>query len=464
MTDKQKKIAMVGIMLTLILAILDQNIVSTASLSIAADLDPVHGLTLMPWLITVYALAATAALPLYGKLCDVYGAKRVYLAAVGLFLFGSALCGVAQDLPQLIACRTVQGLGGGGLMAVTLVVAAQLMPAERRGSAGGVGGLMAGLGMVAGPLIGGLFTDHLGWRWIFYVNLPVGLFVLVSGALAIKLEDGGQARRIDYLGAALAAAGASVLLLVVEWGGKTYAWDSATILAMIALDVALVAGFVWRQATAAEPILPPELLRNAVVRVVLPLQVLTGLGMAGSIFYTIVYLQTVMAVHPTDSGLYLIPMAAGMVVSGTVSGMMINRGSRAKPFLLSGFAFIAVSLFLLGLMGTAGSVLTIGFDLLVLGLGFGQVLGIAILMAQNAVPLSALGTATTAVRFAQTLGMALGTAIFGVVLNRVVGADRGVEAFAGGTHAVFWTAAAVMLATLLLGTLLREERQSAPVS
>lgn len=456
MTGNQRKIAMAGVMLTLILAILDQNIVATASLSIARDLDPVNGLTLMPWLITVYTLAATAALPLYGKLCDVHGAKRVYLGAIALFLAGSALCGIAQDMTQLIACRALQGLGGGGLMSVTLVVAAQLMPAERRGSAGGAGGLMAGLGLVAGPLIGGLFADQLSWRWIFLVNLPLGLFVLVSGALVIKLEDGGARRLIDYLGAGLAAAAAVVLLLVVEWGGRTHPWDSATILSMIALDAALIGCFVWRQATAAEPILAPQLLRNPVVRVLLPLQLLTGLGMAGSVLYTIVHLQTVMEVPAASSALYLIPMAAGMAASGTACGLLIDKGARAKPFLLSGFALIALSLFLLGLLGTGGTALTIGFDLFVLGLGFGQVLGIAVLMAQNAVPLSSLGATTTAVRFTQTLGMALGTAIFGVVLNRVAGPSPTPASFASGTQAVFWTAAAVMLVTLVLGTSLRD--------
>lgn len=461
MSDSQKRLAMVGILLTLILAILDQNIVTTASLAIARDLAPVRGLELMPWLITVYALAATAALPLYGKLCDVYGAKRVYLGAVALFLLGSTLCGLAQDMGQLIACRALQGLGGGGLMSVTLVVAAHLMPADRRGNAGGIGGLMAGLGLVAGPLLGGLFTDQLSWRWIFFVNLPIGLFVLVSAFLAITLDDGGLRRRIDYPGAALVAAAAVVLLLVVEWGGRTYAWDSATILGMIALDVALFAALVWRQVRAAEPILPRELFRNPTLRVALPLQLLTGLGMAGSILYTIVYLQTVLGVAPTQSGLYLIPMAAGMVASGTASGLLINKGARSKPFLLAGLGFVAVALMLLAFLGEHAATLTLSFDLFVLGLGFGQVLGIVVLMAQNAVAVPELGAATTAIRFTQTLGMALGTAIFGVVLNRVVGADRAPEAFAAGTQAVFLSAAGVTVLALGLAVLLRETRAPA---
>jgi EmrB/QacA subfamily drug resistance transporter len=476
MTENQKRLAALGCLLTLILAILDQNIVSTAAVAIVDDLDPVNGLARLPWLISVYALGATAALPLYGKLCDVHGAKPVYLGAVSVFLVGSALCGLAGDMTQLIVFRAVQGLGGGGLMGVTMVVFAHLNPAEKRASAGGLGGLMAGLGMVVGPLIGGLLTEHLSWRWIFYVNLPLGLLVLYTGVTALHLADGGLRHRIDYLGAALVAAGAVALLLVTEWGGREHPWGSPVILTLAAAGVALFAAFFWRQATAAEPILPLPLLRDPTLRIALPLQLLSGLGMTGSIVYAVIYLQVARGVPAADSGLYLLPMAVGMSVSGLVSGRLIARGHGLKGFLVSGMALAALAMALLATVGPGTSRLTVGLDLFLLGAGFGLVLGILIMLAQNAVPVSLLGVTTSAVRFAQTLGMAFGTAIFGAVLTRVVSArlpagvrvdlsrigslptgvqERVVDAVVAGIDAVFLTAAAVMLAALVLGWLLR---------
>ena len=475
MTEAQKRIAMVGVLLTLILAVLDQNIVSTASWSIVRELDPVHGLERLPWLITAYSLAATAALPLYGKLCDVHGAKHVYLAAVSLFLAGSALCGVAQDMGQLIAFRALQGLGGGGLMSVTMVVAAHIFPPQKRASAGGAGGLIAGLGLVAGPLLGGVFTDQVTWRWIFYLNLPVGLFVLVSAAAVIRLGDGGLRHRIDYLGAGLVATAACLLLLIVEWGGKTYAWDSAAMLSLIALDVVLFAAFAWRQLTAAEPILPFSMFRDPTLRIALPLQLLTGLGMAGGIFYTVVYLQAAVGVKATDSGLYLIPMAIGMVLSGTISGVLIGRGRGTKPFLLAGMACVTAAMVLLSRLETTTSAWTLRFDLFVMGVGFGMVLGVVVMLVQNSAPPSQLGVATTSIRFAQVLGSALGAAVFGILLSRATAAhlppgfragslagalrpevrEQAVGALVSGVHVVFLSAAGVMAAALVLAMFLK---------
>jgi EmrB/QacA subfamily drug resistance transporter len=470
MTETRKKLALLSCLLTIILAILDQNIVSAAAVPIVRDLDPVHGLTRLPWLISAYALAATAALPLYGKLCDVYGARRVYLAALGTFLAGSALCGLAHDMGQLIAFRAVQGAGGGGLMSVTMVVIAQVAGPDRRGRGGGISGLVAGLAMVVGPLAGGLLVDHAGWRWIFYVNLPLGVLVLATAAVVLRLPVPGNRHRIDYPGAALAAAGAVVLLLITE----RYRDGAATVTWLGALAVLLIGLFVWRERTAAEPILPLSLFADPTVRVALPLQFITGAAMLGSIVYVMVYLQVARGVPATAAGLYLIPMAAGMSASGLLSGRLLDRGWSARTFLVGGTVCATAGIGLLGFLGTDTSRWMLGTDLFLLGAGLGQLLGLLIVVVQRAAPAGQLGVATTAVRFAQTLGSAFGAALFGMVLSRAFAAHApaggvaalpslppearrvALRAFVDAVDTVFLSAAGVMVVAVVLATLIRD--------
>jgi EmrB/QacA subfamily drug resistance transporter len=472
MTETRRKLALLGCLLTIVLAILDQNIVSAATVPIVRDLDPVHGLARLPWLISAYALAATAALPLYGKLCDAFGAKRVYLAAVAVFLAGSVLCGMAQNMPQLIAFRAVQGVGGGGLMSVTMVVLAQLSTPDRRAAAGGIGGIVAGLGMVVGPLVGGLLADHGGWRWIFYVNLPLGGFILATAIAVLHLPAYGQRHRIDVLGAGLAAATAIVLLLITQWGGREHAWTSPTILGLAGAGAGLVGLFVWRELTAAEPILPLSLFANPTLRVALPLQLLAGAALVGSVVYVMVYLQVARGVAATDAGFFLIPMAAGMTLAGTVSGRLIARSWPARRLLITGTAVAAAAIGLLGLLRADTPWWVLGAELLLLGTGLGQLVGLLVVLAQLAVPQRQLGVATTAVRFAQTLGGAVGAAVFGTVLTRAftarfpaasldtarirtLGPDA-LPAFVSAVDAVFRCASAVAVAAFVLALLLRE--------
>lgn len=440
LTAARRRIGFAVCLVTMLLAVLDQNIVSAVTVPIARDLDPVHGIDRIPWLITAFALAATAALPLYGKLCDTLGAKRVFLGAVAIFLAGSALCGAAGSMEWLIAFRAVQGVGGGGLMSVTMVVIAQLKDPARKGAARGsaVGGLVAGAGMALGPLLGAYLADHADWRWIFYVNLPIGVAVLAVAAVVLDLPVPGARHRLDYLGAALAAAFSIALLLVTEWGGRKYAWGSPVVLGLIGGAAVLLALFLWRQATAAEPVLPLGLFRVRTVRVAFAVQALSGVAMMGSIVYVMLYLQVARGVDPTDASLFMLPLALGLTAVGLLTARL---GWLPRTTVLSGSVCAGLAMGLLALSGTGTDLWAVRGEMLLLGIGFGQLLGQLIVMVQQAVPVRRLGVATTGIRFFQTLGGALGTALFGTVLARVYAAEgpggsaSGIAALRGGERA-----------------------------
>ncbi|MFJ1896701.1 MFS transporter [Streptomyces sp. NPDC088115] len=485
---------------TILLAVLDSNIVSSATVPIVRDLDPVHGVDRIAWLIASYQLAATAALPLYGKLCDSLGSKNVFIGALATFLAGSAVCGMAQSMGELIAARALQGIGGGGLMSVTMVVLRELAGAPKAdgdndsngdrgreakresgkgdpggkgdgsGRGGNIGGVIAGAGMALGPWIGGTLSDHAGWRWIFYVNLPVGIAVLVAAFALLKLPARTTRRRIDFLGAGLAAAFSTTLLLVTEWGGQQYAWSSPLIAGLLATAVLSLGLFLWRQATAAEPILPLSLFTVRAMRNGFAIQGLVGAAMMGSIVYVMIYLQVVRGVAASSAGLFLIPMAVGMAVVGLVSGRLVAAGWSQKTFVVSGTVVASAALGLLATLTTDTSLWTVRGAMLLMGLGFGQLVGQLIQLVQDTAPAHQLGVATTGVRFFQTLGSALGAAVFGTVLSRVY-ASRGpggpaggiseltgaahqqaLHAFTSSTDVVFCCATGVMIVAVFLAT------------
>ncbi|MCX5210442.1 MFS transporter [Kitasatospora sp. NBC_00240] len=472
-TAARRGLAKIICLVTILLAVLDMNIVSAATVPIVRDLDPVHGVDRLPWLVSAFALAATALLPLYGKLCDLYGAKRVFLGAVATFLAGSALCGAAGSMDQLIAFRALQGIGGGGLMSVTMVVMAQLREPGDEGGGGSIGGIVGGAGMAVGPLIGALLADHFSWRWIFYVNLPVGLFVLAGAAFALKLPHRTGRGRLDFLGATLAAAFATGLLLVTEWGGKEYAWSSTPILLLGAGTLAALGLFLHRQATAAEPVLPLSLFRIPALRTGFAVQGLVGMGLMGSVVYVMLYLQVARGVAATSASLFLIPMAAGMTAVGLLVNRLSRRGRSPRTFLVAGAGCSALALLLLGLSGPDTGLWTVRAELALLGVGFGQLVGQLIGVVQDAAPAHQLGVATTAVRFFQTLGGALGAALFGTVLARVFGAaepgtplgavatlagaehEQAVRAFVDAADVVFLSAGGLMVLAMLLALRLR---------
>ncbi|WP_338698170.1 MFS transporter [Streptomyces sp. Q6] len=466
MTKTQRTIGMFVCLCTVVLAVLDLQIVSAATVPIVRDLDPVHGIDRFPWLVSAFALSSAAMLPLYGKLCDTLGAKRVFLGAVATFLLGSALCGLARSMDQLIAARAVQGLGGGGLMSVTMVVIAHLKDPEdtkKGGGGGGLGGIVAGGGMALGPWLGGVLTDHASWRWIFYVNLPLGLAVLGAGALVLKLPDRPVRRPLDWAGAGLAAAFSTALLLATDWGGKTYAWTSPQIIGLLCAAALGVALFVRRQKRAAEPVLPLSLFRVPELRWGFVVQGITGAAMMCAIYYVLVYLQVARGLSSSAAGLYLLPMAVGMTVVGVVAGRL--RAS-ARTFTITGTLTMTATFVLLAATVTPDTNLwLIRAELLLAGAGFGQLIGQLIQLVQEAAPRPLLGVATTSIRFFQTLGTALGAALFGTILFRLFDGDVNavptlhgtrhavaVRDFVHATDVVFWCGAAVMLLGAALAT------------
>ncbi|MET8780183.1 MULTISPECIES: MFS transporter [unclassified Streptomyces] len=471
MTETQRKIAFLVCLVTIVLAVLDMQIVSAATVPIVRDLDPDHGIDRIPWLVSAFSLASAAVLPLYGKLCDVLGAKQVFLGAVGTFLLGSALCGAARSIGQLVAARAVQGIGAGGLMSVTMVVIAQLRgPGERDSKGAGMGGIVSGGGMALGPWIGGLLSDHASWRWIFYVNLPLGLAVLVLAARVLKLPRHTADRSIDFLGAGLAAAFATALLLVTEWGGKEYAWSSPQIAFLALASVAALGLFLWRQLTAAEPILPLSMFRVRELRWGFAIQGLVGAALVGALYYVMVYLQVARGVASSSAGLYLVFMAAGMTVAGVVTGKLAERGRLERTFAISGSAITAVAFLLLATTGSDTSLWWLRAELLLVGVGFGQLIGQLIQLVQDAAPRHQLGVATTGIRFFQTLGTALGAALFGTLVSRLYdgpgplgslsGTARTTEmhAYVDALDGVFVCGAALMAVCLLAATRLPGSR------
>ncbi|MET7286892.1 MFS transporter [Streptomyces sp. NPDC005573] len=474
MSPIQRRLGFLVCLVTIVLAVLDTQIVSAATVPIVRDLDPAHGIARIPWLVSAYSLASAAMLPLYGRLCDVLGAKPVFLGALGAFLTGSALCGAAPSLGWLIASRAVQGIGAGGLMSVTMVVIAHLKgPEEKRNGGVAAGGFVAGGAMSVGPWLGGFLSQHADWRWAFLINLPLGVAALLTGAVVLRLPGAGRDRSVDVPGAALAATFATALLLVTEWGGKQYAWTSPQVLGTALACAASLALLLRRRRTVSEPILPPALFRVPELRLGFVLQGLTGLALTGAIYYVMIYLQVARAVPSSSAGLFLLPMAAGIMTAGVVTGRLGARGRSERTFVISGSAVTLAAFLLLAGTGTGTSLWQVRGALLLLGAGFGQLLGQLVQLAQTAAPAHSLGVATTAGRFFQTLGTALGASLFGTLLGRLYdgpggigslaalhGAERvrGVAAYVSAMDTVFLCAAGIMLLCLVLAVRLPRNR------
>ncbi|RLL66591.1 MFS transporter [Streptomyces sp. Z26] len=411
-------LAMGALLLGMLLAALDQTIVATALPTIVSELG---GLDHLSWVVTAYLLAATAATPLWGKLGDQYGRKRLFQAAIVLFLAGSALCGVARDMPQLIGFRAVQGLGGGGLMTLSMAIVGDLVPARERGRYQGLFGAVFGMSSVLGPLLGGFFTQHLDWRWVFYVNLPLGAVALAVVATVLRLPVHRRRHRIDYLGTFLVASFATCLVLIASLGGTSWPWLSARTAGLAVLAVLLLACFVAVERRAAEPVVPLRLFRIRTFALCAVIGFVVGFAMFGAMTYLPTFLQVVHGVTPTMSGVHMLPMVAGMLVSSTLSGQLVSRTGRWKVFPVVGTAVTALGLVLLHGLDERSSTAEMSGCFAVFGLGLGLVLQVLVLAVQNAVDYADLGVATSGVTFFRSVGASFGVAVFGTVFTGRLG-------------------------------------------
>ncbi|MER7700305.1 MDR family MFS transporter [Streptomyces sp. NPDC096095] len=420
-------VAIGALLLGMLLAALDQTIVSTALPTIVSELG---GLDHLSWVVTAYLLAATAATPLWGKLGDQYGRKKLFQTAIVIFLIGSALCGVAQNMPQLIGFRALQGLGGGGLMVLSMAIVGDLVTPRERGKYQGFFGAVFGVTSVLGPLLGGLFTQHLSWRWVFYINLPIGVVALVVIAAVLHIPVHREKHTIDYLGTFLIASVATSLVLVASLGGTTWAWSSPQIIALAVLAVVLTVAFIAAERRAVEPVLPLKLFRIRAFSLVAVISFVIGFAMFGAMTYLPTFLQVVHGITPTMSGVHMLPMVLGLLITSTGSGQIVSRTGRWKVFPVVGTALTAIGLLLLHRLDENSSTWQMSASFFVFGAGLGLVMQVLVLVAQNAVSYRDLGVATSGATFFRSIGAAFGVAVFGTVFaNRL--RDQLTDALAG---------------------------------
>ncbi|MEU3701331.1 MFS transporter [Streptomyces anulatus] len=412
-------VAIGALLLGMLLAALDQTIVSTALPTIVSELG---GLDHLSWVVTAYLLAATAATPLWGKLGDQYGRKKLFQTAIVIFLIGSALCGVAQNMPQLIGFRALQGLGGGGLMVLSMAIVGDLVTPRERGKYQGLFGAVFGVTSVLGPLLGGFFTEHLSWRWVFYINLPIGVVALVVIAAVLHIPVRREKHTIDYLGTFLIASVATALVLVASLGGTTWAWSSPQIIGLAVLAVVLLVAFIAVERRAVEPVLPLKLFRMRTFTLVAVISFVIGFAMFGAMTYLPTFLQVVHDITPTMSGVHMLPMVFGLLITSTGSGQIVSRTGRWKVFPILGTAITAVGLLLLHQLDENSSTWLMSAYFFVFGAGLGLVMQVLVLVAQNSVSYQDLGVATSGVTFFRSIGSAFGVAIFGTIFaNRLTG-------------------------------------------
>ena len=417
-THEEIMIVVVALMLSMLLAALDQTIVATALPKIATDL---HGLDKLAWVATAYLLTSAISIPLYGKISDQFGRKKIFMSSIVIFLIGSILCGQSRTMNELVAFRALQGIGAGGLLSLTQTIVGDIIPPRQRGKYLAYFGAVFAFASVAGPLLGGFLTDSFSWRWVFYVNVPLGLIALFAIYTRLHLPVKHNKHSIDYVGAALITISSASFILATVWGGVTYPWGSHNIVGLFVLGIITMVAFVLWERRAEEAILPTHLFRNDIFSVSMILSFLAGVALFAAILFIPEYQQIVRGYSPVKSGLYLLPLVVGLITALITSGRLITRTGHYRIFPIIGTFVTAIGVWLFTHISLHTSTLQLSLWMLVLGLGIGSFMQVMTLAVQNSVPREELGVGTASATFFRTMGSAIGGAVFGAILiNRLV--------------------------------------------